>query len=950
MLVAVIIALVMVASLSCKRQVPPPRHTEDAHFIALDSALQLVRNVDSLMARVDAYHQAGDEMGELLACKYSGKLLRDRSRFADAIKYHSRGLDVATQVNDTLEMVAALNNVAADYLRFADLSNANDFFFKALKLCDQYGDPNDPEAISGRVRALNGIGNIEMDLCNYSEADSVLRDALEGELYLGNDVGVAVNYSNLGVIKRAIGEIDSAWMYYRKSMEYNQRCGGRLGVAVCHLRYGELHEDERRFSHALEEYHLAHDSLKALDDHWHLLDACLAICRVSLRLDEREEAMDHLLEAEAEAVRIGSLGHQSEAHMIHHELALMEGDAQSALQHFAAGKELHDSIYGLKKNDELRLQYLDYERSRAMGEMDVLNKDITRLRHMRNIMAWLIGALLLMAGGIIGLLVYIMRVRSRTQQTMRQVEETRSLFFTNVVHQLRTPLTAIMTAIDGIIADARTTDNGVDTYTADQRRNVEIIERQGNHLLLLVDRILEVGGVRSAIKKLDWRTGDAVAFIHMVVESYRENCLDKQIELSYVPREKEVIVDLVPKYLNTIVGSLIENAICYSREFGKITVNTCLEGDLFVIKVADSGMGISSEDLAHVFEPFYRGAAAERMVEGVGIGLTVVRDMTMALGGTVTAESVVEQGSVFIVKLPCHYAPGVKEQLELAVEPVRSLMNRHNSETEDEAPEQRRGLPKVLIIEDHSDVAHLIGSVLGAGYEVHYADDGEQGLNKANELIPDLIITDVKMPIMDGCELCRRVRATRRLCHIPVIMLSARNSSQDRIRGIEAGADVYMVKPFAAPELRSWAVKLLESRELLRGIYSNCLSTEGGMKAVAGDDMADSEFLARFDELVLEQIAPGVTRVDLDKVARAFRMGEGQLKRKVQELSGKNVVAYVISLRMEKAKRLLLEQPDTLIGSVAEQCGFTDVAYFSRVFRRYYKKTPSQVRNGASGG
>ena len=203
---------------------------------------------------------------------------------------------------------------------------------------------------------------------------------------------------------------------------------------------------------------------------------------------------------------------------------------------------------------------------------------------------------------------------------------------------------------------------------------------------------------------------------------------------------------------------------------------------------------------------------------------------------------------------------------------------------------------------------------------------------------------------MDGCELCRRVRASRHLCHIPIIMLSARNSSQDRIRGIEAGADVYMVKPFVSEELRAWVVKLLRSREMLREVYSNRLSELRDERAAVSDDVADADFLERFDELVLAQIAPGVARVDLDKVARELKMGEGQMKRKVQEVSGKNVAAYVISLRMEKAKRLLEQQPDTLIGAVAEQCGFTDVAYFSRVFRQHYSMTPSQVRNGGSGG
>ena len=245
----------------------------------------------------------------------------------------------------------------------------------------------------------------------------------------------------------------------------------------------------------------------------------------------------------------------------------------------------------------------------------------------------------------------------------------------------------------------------------------------------------------------------------------------------------------------------------------------------------------------------------------------------------------------------------------------------------------------------------LIGDKLGDGYVVHYASDGELGFAKANDLKPDLIITDVKMPLMDGLELCRRIRASRRLRHIPIIVLSARNSVQDRINGIEAGADVYMEKPFKADEMRMWVVKLLEMRCMLRETYS-AGPGDDAMAAVVEDEDSlaedDRQFLETFVRLADEQLSQGVTKLNIDKIALAFKMGESQFKRKVQALTGKNVVAYVAQLRMEKAMRLLRSQPDVLIGDVAEQCGFADVAYFSRAFRQYYGMTPTQARNGGS--
>ena len=217
------------------------------------------------------------------------------------------------------------------------------------------------------------------------------------------------------------------------------------------------------------------------------------------------------------------------------DLAMKEGDVKRALDYHLKSDEMYDSIYGLEKNNEMRHQIAEYEANVKQGEMSVLNKDIKRLHRTRNMMGLFTMLLVLMAGAIIAALIYASRVRLRTQRLMRQVEETRSLFFTNVVHQLRTPLTAIMGATDSIVAQSTASGAEVD---ADQRKNVEIIERQGHHLLLLVDRILEVGSVRSALKGPEWRTGDVVGYLRMIVESYREACVDGQIELTYTSAEK----------------------------------------------------------------------------------------------------------------------------------------------------------------------------------------------------------------------------------------------------------------------------------------------------------------------------------------------------------------------------------------------------------------------------
>lgn len=953
--VAVMMALLLVTAMSCRQQ-PVSHHLDDERYVEMDTQLQSIEDVDSLMAIVKQSREQNDALTEMLALKYRGKLLGKQARFSEALEAHQQGLEVATRIADTIEMVIAYNALGTDCRRMGDLSLAQGYHYKALKLCDIYSDKESDEALMSRVKTLNGIARIELALCDYVTADSVSREALEVSKRLENNNDIAFNYGILGTAKCAIGENDSALYYYRKSMEYNQLANNKTGVAQCHLHFGEIHELERRFYHAVEEYEMAYNQLKENNDTWYWVESCLALARVKVLLGEKTDADQYLAEAETEARRTGSKNYLAEASMIRYELSLLEGNPQEALQHYIYGSEMYDSIYGLKISDEMKSQRLEYERLRSSGELDVLNRDINQLKRTRNLQWLFMTLLFLLAAALIAALAYVVKTRAQTQRLMRQVDETRSLFFTNVVHQLRTPLSAIMGSIDSILAEDKSQgENSGHNAGNAVRENAEVIERQGKNLLVLVDRILEVGGVRSAINELDWRTGDLTTFMHMVVESYRERCVERHIELTYAPRESNVDIDTVPRYLSTIVGSLLDNAINYGHEFGKITVTSHVDKGMFVIRVADDGMGISKTDLPHVFDPFFRTATAETIVDGVGIGLTVTRDMVMAMGGMVSVDSMKDRGAIFTVKLPCKHNKGLKQRFDAAIDPLISKLPhapRHVPDMVEQAQGSDEDLPVVLVVEDHVDVARLVGLVLQGRYSVHYASDGKQGLSKAAQLMPDLVITDVKMPLMDGLELCRQMRAHHSLCHIPVIMLSARNSDADRVKGIDAGADAYLVKPFVREELVAWVSRLIESRRAIREIVdaaspdaaADVNDVEASTLADGSDK--DAAFLEKLKRKVDKQMAAG-DKLDLDKIALSFKMGEIQLRRKIQSLTGKSVSAYLTQLRMEKALRLLRENQDMLIGDIALQCGFQDVAYFSRVFRQYYDMTPTQARNAS---
>ena len=290
-------------------------------------------------------------------------------------------------------------------------------------------------------------------------------------------------------------------------------------------------------------------------------------------------------------------------------------------------------------------------------------------------------------------------------------------------------------------------------------------------------------------------------------------------------------MDFVPDYIQKIMSNLISNALKFTPEYGNIYITSELIGEQVIIRVADTGAGIAPEDIAHIFDAFYQGSNSKMQI-GTGVGLSLVRQIVEVMNGSIKVNSGEGKGSIFTVTLPLHHGSQKWERFDSEVmKPVKMSPPEAlpSSTTVDENDNSK---PIVLIVEDNSDVAYYIGSQLKSRYNLFYARNGEEGLEKANELMPDLIISDLMMPGIDGYELSRAVRSSELLNHIPIVIITARSTEEDRIKGIEAGADAFLFKPFNSDELNVRVEKLLESRNALRNKYSQALEagTEQSVK------------------------------------------------------------------------------------------------------------------------
>ncbi|HAG32455.1 MAG TPA: hybrid sensor histidine kinase/response regulator [Prevotella sp.] len=831
----------------------------------------------------------------LATLRQQGKKERDASRYDEALRLHIRGLDMARAVGDSSEWIQALNNIATDYRRMGMLDVAQSYHYQALTLCDESADTT-YQMRKNRVKALNGLGNIYLSIYSYDDADSVFRQALEGEHQLGSATGQAINYANLGSIYSARGDDEKALDYYRQSMFYNKQDSNLLGMALCHLYFGNIYEKRQQYDLALREYEQSDRMMTDLKDLWHALEPRLALASVYYHTHEDAKALALLDRADATARQINSWEHIVEVHRLYFQLMQRQGRYHEALDHHLIATAYQDSILDNEKLDRIHNIGINIERTRQQEMVDMAQNELQTEKRIRQQSAWLFGLTVILLLAVISALLYVQRMRHRSMEMMREASRLREDFFTNITHEFRTPLTVIL----GLSRKIRE-NTEVPQSVSDK---ASTIERQGNRLLTLVTQLLDISKVKSVIGEPNWQHGNICAQVAMLLETYIDYAANRGVTLKY-HYDKAIEMDFVPDYVNKVMSNLVSNALKFTPNGGTISVNLYQRGDRLHIDVSDTGHGISSDKLAHIFEPFYTtGDTGE--AKGTGIGLALTQEIIAHLDGTITAESQVGKGTTFHIVMPIQ---------NRSADPV----------TETEIGNS--GKPIIVVAEDNADVADLLCTQLEPFYEVVAARDGVEALKRVGEIIPDLVITDVMMPNMDGMALARAIRANDLTAHIPIIMVTARVTEQDRIEGLKAGADAYLVKPFNTEELLTRVAKLLEQRIMLRDKYAQTIT-----QAPVTDNAIEDHFLARVEQVIVAHINKGED-ITVTMVADDLNITARQLHRKVTGLINQSPAALIRITRINCAKTIMAAKPEMPLKSVALACGFTDYSHFAKVFR-----------------
>ena len=793
--------IIYVMLVSCGQK---PAKISLAERKAMDSIVSSSHNIDTLSMIQKRMEREGNMLGSIVAYRAMGKELRNDSRFDEALKVHSEGLKQAETLGDTLEIVQALNNIGTVYRRMGMLDMAQDYHYRAFAICKESADTSFTTK-KNRVVSLNGLGNIYLTLGNYARADSALRLALAGERELNSALGQAINYANIGSIFSHREQLDSAWRYYRQSMGLNLQAGNTLGVALCHIYFGELHEKEHDYEKAISEYDKAYQQLQSSQDEWHAMNPLIALAGIYTQMGNDTKAQEYLDKALHAARAINSHEHLAEVYNLYYKLYKRKGNYSAALAAHEKAAAMEDSVVDMEKLNRIQNAGLLIERNiqaRAMNEVNTNLKNEQSARFTNTIVFIIIIIILI---GTLVVFYFVQRIHRRNHLALKSLAEMRESFFTNITHEFRTPLTVIL----GLSRE-------LPNKSPDElKQDVYAIEQQGNNLLTLINQLLDISKIKSKMGKTDWRNGNITTYVSMLVDTYRNYASSKNIDLQLFVKEP-VTMDFVPDYINKVFNNLLSNAFKFTPEHGKITVAMWHEDSNLLIEVSDTGEGMDKETANNVFNPFYQGVT-DSMNIGTGIGLALVKQVIDSLNGKINVRSREGYGTTFHIEIPITNECNVKLN-EQPMDNTPILPTEEKILTDTDAEDNQYTM---LVIEDNRDIATYIGEVLSERYAVAYATNGEDGWQKAINLVPDLIITDLMMPGMDGLELCRRIRSNDVVNHIPIVIVTAKISDQERIKGFEAGADAYLAKPFNVDELRTVVERLLDRQRSLRSKFSD---------------------------------------------------------------------------------------------------------------------------------
>ena len=529
------------------------------------------------------------------------------------------------------------------------------------------------------------------------------------------------------------------------------------------------------------------------------------------------------------------------------------------------------------------------------------------------------------------------RNKQRANKLLTEMDELKTKLYSNITHELRTPLTLILGPLEQMLSS--------DAQKKPSRKQVKMMRKNANNLLNLVNQMLDLSKIDANSLKLELEETDIVKFVKIRFAAFASLAEQKNIRYYYYfPDEKRTCVFDGGK-LEKIINNLVSNALKFTSAGGEVSCRLeFLKNNQIQVRVSDTGQGIPENELDKIFDRFHQvGGSGSYNKTGTGIGLSLTRELVELMHGKINVNSQLGRGTDFTVILPLgtshlnkneyEFVKGYSSSNEVVETTKETGVKSFDCPSENG---EDNDIPMVLLVEDHAEISDFIEENIRDGYKILRAENGAAGLKQATEKIPDLIVSDVVMPEMDGFELCKKLKTDERTSHIPVILLTAKSSDNDKLTGLETGADAYLTKPFSMKELRVRIKMLIEQRRKLRERFKNNLNLEPREIAVTS---ADERFISRALEIIEKNM--GNAEFEVRQFQEEMFMSSMQLFRKIKALTNQTPGEFIRTLRLKRAAQLM-DQNFGNIAQVTFEVGFNNPSYFAKCFKEMFGKLPSE--------
>lgn len=882
------------------------------HFGEMNDAL------NNRKTALGIYQRLGKNKSIANGYLWIGNIYKHQGKFTIAVDYYFKALDIYTEVNDTNGKGFAYINLSSIYRYQNDFRNAIKYALDAKKAFFE------TKYFVGVGMALYRLSLIYYDQKKYQQTIKTLKEAKLVFYKNGYNYGIGLVYNQLALSYKNISLIDSAITYFKSALSYAERASDVENVMTSQQGLGGIYYQNRKYNKALGYFNQTMKLAKKEDDLIAISNASYYLINIYGRIFKPDSVSKYL----------------------------------------GIFRAVSDSLNKEKYGKEIVEMQTKFNSKQKEKQIDILKREteIQALKSKQTKLHYLIIVLtLIFFASLLVVIFVIKRLKAKEHDLEKEkiLNETKTKLYKSIAHELRTPLTLIMGPLDNLLAKSNNFSDKADLLLAAEYS--KILHNRIDGLLTLSE--LEMNDVKMHLSE-----ENIVDYVKFYCQSFKYLAKQKNISLIFHSKAEKITAYIDKEKFGQIIENLLSNALKFTKDGGDIKVEVSINNlyknmnvkkgnysttDFVVIKIIDNGSGIAPENINKIYDLYYHIEDSNvNHNNGLGIGLSLVKQIVELHHGYIDVESKLDKGTTFTLFFPMDKNHFKKDQIKMGRnEKSEWIINRKKIDEIDSKiniPGPIHGeKPILLIVEDNADMRNYIRNFFEKDYTLCEAVDGKKGYELAIKAIPEIIISDIMMPVMDGNELCHKLKTNELTNHIPVILLTALASEEQKMQGLRQKADDYITKPFSGNELILKVRNQIEQQKKNRTHIENkikqslnIIEFDIGKNKVTN---YDHQFLSRIKNVVTEKFRD--SNFNVDGLCKELSISKGTLNRKLQAITGMTPHNFIKMYRLKVAEKLLKELNGVTISDIAYTTGFSSPSYFVSQFKDYFGETPNKFRN-----